>query len=360
MPDSHDDSPGTHSSSKDLPQAAHEEPGSQSDLDLQAAHEQLGSQSNDYAVQHPWQYLGIWRNDTAPPWWSAYVLLRGGLHHREEIGHPASRRACMVPFFPHWSEEAEAFRAQSESEAWAAEIAAAPLPRTPLTAAPSESAPLATDIAEALQAEQPVPPETYSPLHYTTARDHPSEVIPQLNHWREHYEYHLQNLNKDFKDDCIGSRVLDQADPQTTILIWLCRWGTLGPMHAHRMGFIGAILQPGGRHGARCQIERIYIPPHHRGAGLSRLLISALLHEASARQVPQLNLGSGLRHQASTRRFWPRLGFTPDAYKNISDTTVPMSDALKAHSFPPPPWADPSQILLLPPDDAANTPPRPS
>ena len=161
-------------------------------------------------------------------------------------------------------------------------------------------------------------------LTFTTSENHARDVKPIIDGWREKYEKDYQNLEKDFIDDCAGSRALDLADPLSTVLIWIEEGIPQSPAR-ETIGFIGGIISTGKRRS--CQIQRIYVIPPSRRSNIGRALVNCLANHISGRDVQRISLGSGLRHQKQSHRFWLSLGFLPEIRdKEIRDTVVTVAD----------------------------------
>lgn len=165
-------------------------------------------------------------------------------------------------------------------------------------------------------------------VFYTHSYNHALEVKPVIDAWRRDNEYNAQDLNTDFMTDCSGSRALDVADPDSTILLWMHN-ATLGDSAKStrdtRVGFIGAIYHPGRRPAQfRLEIQRIYVLPTHRRGGVGSALLSALCSAAKHHGATSVSLGSGLRNQHQSRHFWCKLGYTLTGPHEILDTMLPI------------------------------------
>ena len=165
---------------------------------------------------------------------------------------------------------------------------------------------------------------------FSYSGDHKRDVAHVINGWRVEYEYNAQDLDKDFITDCAGSRALDNAKNDSTLLLWMHEAQPENNARSPRdtrVGFIGAILHRGRRSAQyRLEIQRIYVKPTHRCRGVALALLRALCSDAAGSGATHVSLSSGLRNQHQSQRFWLKVGYTLAGEHVINDTVLPIRE----------------------------------
>jgi hypothetical protein len=165
------------------------------------------------------------------------------------------------------------------------------------------------------------------------------ECQVEVDKWRVQHEYSVQDLQKDFLNSCVGARNLANAQPGSTILLWL---HDASEASTPRVGFIGATFEVGRRATHLLVVQQIYVvPTHRRGGGSS--LFSALLAVGERKGAAFVSLNSGLRDEHQSFHFWHKLGFpswdtrTCSNSKQVLDVNLPIAEVVARVPLPPSP-----------------------